>query len=50
MDEMIRFVNEGALGTGRNAQDLNTASHQLSEMARNLSDRMREFIERMKLT
>ncbi len=50
MDEMIRFVNEGALGTGRNAQDLNTASHQLSEMARNLSDRMREFSERMKLT
>ncbi|RCK31040.1 histidine kinase [Thalassospira profundimaris] len=50
MDEMIRFVNEGALGTGRNAQDLNSASHQLSEMARNLSDRMREFSERMKLT
>jgi methyl-accepting chemotaxis protein len=50
MDEMIRFVNEGALGTGRNAQDLNRASHQLSEMARNLSDRMREFSERMKLT
>ncbi|MEQ8287097.1 methyl-accepting chemotaxis protein [Thalassospira sp.] len=50
MDQMIRFVNDGAQGTGRNAHDLNTASHQLSEMARNLSNRMREFSERMKLT
>ncbi|WP_430475711.1 methyl-accepting chemotaxis protein [Thalassospira lucentensis] len=50
MDQMIRFVNDGAQGTGRNAHDLNTASHQLSEMARNLSNRMREFSDRMKLT
>ncbi|MFV1850062.1 MAG: methyl-accepting chemotaxis protein [Thalassospira sp.] len=50
MDQMIRFVNDGAQGTGRNAHDLNTASHQLSEVARNLSDKMREFSNRMKLT
>ncbi|MBX2831760.1 MAG: HAMP domain-containing protein [Rhodospirillales bacterium] len=50
MDQMIRFVNDGAQGTGRNAHDLNTASHQLSDMAHNLSDRMRDFSERMKLT
>lgn len=50
MDQMIRFVNDGAQGTGRNAHDLNTASHQLSEVARNLSEKMREFSERMKLT
>ncbi|WP_341364361.1 methyl-accepting chemotaxis protein [Thalassospira sp. SN3W] len=50
MDQMIRFVNDGAQSTGRSAHDLNTASRELSDMARNLSERMKEFSERMKLT
>lgn len=50
MDQLIRFVNDGAQSTGHSAHDLNTASRELSDMARNLSERMKEFSERMKLT
>lgn len=49
MDEMIRFVNGGAQSTGKTAYDLNTASHELSQMAKNLSDRMAAFSSRVKI-
>ncbi|OSQ37274.1 methyl-accepting chemotaxis protein [Thalassospira mesophila] len=49
MDEMIRFVNGGAQNTGKTAYDLNSASHELSQMAKSLSDRMAAFSSRVKI-
>ncbi|OKH86905.1 histidine kinase [Thalassospira sp. TSL5-1] len=49
MDEMIRFVNSGAQNTGKTAYNLNSASHELSQMAKNLSDRMAIFSSRVKI-
>ncbi|AUG53182.1 methyl-accepting chemotaxis protein [Thalassospira marina] len=49
MDEMIRFVNGGAQSTGKTAYDLNSASHELSQMAKSLSDRMAAFSSRVKI-
>ncbi|WP_258549292.1 methyl-accepting chemotaxis protein [Thalassospira profundimaris] len=49
MDEMIRFVNDGAQNTGKTAYNLNSASHELSQMAKNLSDRMAAFSSRVKI-
>ncbi|MDP2698753.1 methyl-accepting chemotaxis protein [Thalassospira sp.] len=49
MDEMMRFVNDGAQSTGKTAHDLNSASHELSQMAKTLSDRMEAFSTRMKI-
>lgn len=49
MDEMIQFVNEGARSTGKTAHDLNAASHELSRMAKSLSERMETFSARVRV-